>query len=144
MQRKKRILIVDDDDHVVQLLALRCQAIGLEVHVAHNALTAINLLDRHAIDLLCLDVNMPTGNGLRMCETLLAEPTSVTFPIVILTGRKDAETIRRCHDLCVYYVLKCPDLWRRLEPVLYELIDLPRAEETSRAPIPPAPARREF
>jgi len=125
--RIKTILIVDDDDHLAHLLALRCQQIGLRVFTAQNSLAAMSILDRHAIDLLCLDVNMPMGNGLSMCEMLLTEPSPVSYPIIILTGRKDPATIRKCHDLCVYYVEKCPDVWRRLEPVIQELISVPHS-----------------
>jgi CheY-like chemotaxis protein len=70
----------------------------------------------------CLDVEMPAGNGLSVCEMLASDQACRSIPIAILTGRSDPDTIIRCHNLCVYYVEKCPDIWSRLEPLLKELL----------------------
>jgi len=77
-----------------------------------------------APDLMILDINMPAGNGLSVCEMLATDPGSSAIPVIILTGRNDPDTIRRCHDMLAYYVLKCPDVWRRVEPVVFELMDI--------------------
>ena len=45
-------------------------------------------------------------------------------PVIILTGRTDPETIRRCGDMCAYYVNKTTNVWARVRPVIYELIDV--------------------
>jgi CheY-like chemotaxis protein len=73
-------------------------------------------------DVVCLDVDMPAGNGLGVCEMLSSDTACRTIPIIILTGRTDPETIMRCHSLCAYYVEKCPDVWSRIEPLLKELL----------------------
>ena len=120
----KRILIVDDDSDFVSALEMRCHRIGLRVQTAHNALTAVATISRDLPDLVCMDVNMPTANGLNICEMMATDPEMARIPVIVLTGRKDAETIQRCHDLCVYYVHKSGDVWQRIEPVIYELVDI--------------------
>jgi CheY-like chemotaxis protein len=49
-----------------------------------------------------------------------------SIPVIVLTGRKDQETVRSCNDLLAYYVPKGADMWRRLEPLVDELLDLGR------------------
>ena len=131
----KTVLIADDDPQLVSALALRVKGLGLEVRTAHDALTALNAANNSAPDLIILDVNMPAGNGLGACEMLASDPGTSLIPVIILTGRKDKETVRRCHDLLAYYVPKCPDVWTRVEPILRELLGIgPPVEETRRSP----------
>ncbi len=126
------ILIADDDCDLVKVLSLRCRQLGADVIVAYDAMTALKLIHRERPDLICLDVNMPAGNGLSVCEMIGADESLASIPVIMLTGRADEETIRRCHTLCVYYVLKSQDVWQRMEPIVRELLDLePISGDTS-------------
>jgi CheY-like chemotaxis protein len=128
-----RILIADDDRDLAQALALRCRGLGVEVQMAHDARTALNMLFDAPPDVVCLDVNMPCGNGLCVCEMLAADGQFTALPVIILTGDSNPEVVRRCHMLCAYYVPKCADLWSRVGPLLAELLDLPSLAEPSAA-----------
>jgi DNA-binding response OmpR family regulator len=119
------VLIADDDQDLVSLLARRCQALGLATHTANDALTAVRRIDEAPPDLVILDVNMPGGNGLAVCELMFSGDRLRDVPVIMLTGESQPDTVRRCHEMCAYYVLKCPDVWRRIEPLLVELLDLP-------------------
>ncbi len=110
---EKTILIADDDHELVHVLAVRCRRLGLNVLCAHDAFTSLSLVKTGRPDVVCLDVDMPAGNGLGVCEMLSSDAECRTIPIIILTGRTDPETIMRCHSLCAYYVEKCADV---LEP----------------------------
>jgi CheY-like chemotaxis protein len=103
-------------------LATRCRAIGLSVHAAYSGLAALRSFLDNPPDVICLDVEMPDGNGLSACELLAGQNRLAQIPIIILTGKTDGATIRRCHNLCAYYVPKCVDVWSRLEPLLHELL----------------------
>ena len=94
----KIILLVDDDSALVNVLALRCRALGCEPAPRTNALAALQEACREPPDLICLDVEMPGGNGLNACELLAGEPRWAKVPVVVLTGKTDCETIRRCHN----------------------------------------------
>ena len=126
----KKIIIAEDDDALAQVLARRCRALGFRVQTTADALTALNLIALESPDLVCLDVGLTGGNGLSVCEMLATNPQLVGIPVVVLTGRTDEETMRRCYDLCAYYVPKCSDVWRRLEPLISELLDINRVGET--------------
>ena len=118
----KSILIADDDRNLVDALAVRCRTLGLTVRIAHDARTALNIIFDDRPDVACLDVNMPFGNGLCVCEMLASDERFVSLPVIVLTGKTDLETVRRCHNLCAYYVPKSADLWSRIGPLLHELL----------------------
>lgn len=119
-----RILIADDDHDLAEVLAIHARALGLDVRTAHDAQTALDRAREFQPDVACLDVNMPGGNGLSVGEMLANDEKLSAIPIIIMTGRSDAETVRRCQTLRAYYVPKSSDMWQRIEPLLYELFDL--------------------
>lgn len=127
----RQILIADDDDDMVTLLTQRCSSLGCSVIGANNALDALNVIHRLTPDLVCLDVNMPSGNGLSVCEMMASDERLRKIPIIIMTGQDDPSTIRRCHDLLAYYVQKSGDTWQRIEPLLRELLQLDGPENIS-------------
>jgi len=116
------VLIADDDDQLLDALTRRCEQLGLNVAIAHDGLAAANVIDLQEPDLVILDVNMPRGSGLDVCEMLARGEMARQIPAIVLTGRKDTATIRRCHNLLAYYVPKCPNVWSRIEPLIGELL----------------------
>ncbi len=120
----KRVLIADDDEDLVEVLARRCQGLGLAVERAHEGMTALSIIDMRDPDLVILDVNMPGNSGLRICEMTGRDPLVRAIPYIILTGRTDEETKRACSHLRAIYVHKSPDVWTRLEPLLVQTLHL--------------------
>lgn len=117
------ILIADDDEDLTQLLARRCQSLGLEVDIANDAPTALRKINEIRHDLVILDVDMPEqGGGLIVRQMMNSNVQLALIPAIILTGRSDERTIRRCHDSLSYYVPKCPNVWPRIEPLLNDLL----------------------
>jgi DNA-binding response OmpR family regulator len=119
---QKAVLIADDDRELVNVIAMRCRRNGLKVICAHDAFTALSLAKSETPDMVCLDVEMPAGNGLSVCEMLASDEQCRSIPVAIMTGRTDPDTIIRCHNMCAYYIEKCPNVWSRLEPLLTELL----------------------
>ena len=83
----KTILIADDDADLVNILVTRCRLLGLNVLCAHDAFDALSLARSERPDMICLDVEMPAGNGLSVCEMLCFDESCRTIPIAILTGQ---------------------------------------------------------
>jgi two-component system chemotaxis response regulator CheY len=123
-QSRKAILIADDDCALADSLALRSRHMGLDTETAYDALSVLKRISERRFDVVCMDVNMPAGNGLCVCEMMASEPAWAGIPVIVLTGSQHPETIIRCHQLCAYYVLKCDDVWSRIEPLLQELLRL--------------------
>ena len=122
-----RILVVDDDREFAESLALHCRDLGFDVETASTPLAAIASMVAHPPDLLCLDVNLPTGNGLDLCEYIVRDSNERQMPVIVLTGQCDRETIFRSTRLGTRYIHKSPDIWQRLRPVIEELLPQPAA-----------------
>ena len=120
-----KILIADDDDDLRNLLAKRCRNLGLEVSTASDGLSALRIACDDPPDIVCMDVNMPGGNGLAACELLAEDPRFANVPVIVLTGQNDREVVRRCHGLGSYYVPKCADVWPRIAPILEQFLENP-------------------
>jgi DNA-binding response OmpR family regulator len=131
--RQKSIFIADDDTQLVRALSLRCQTMGLQVRQAYDSVTALSQIHAQLPDFICLDVNLPGGNGLSLCEMLCSDDRTARIPKIILTGRSDPDTIRRCHTMCAYYVEKSPQVWDRVGPLLCELLNTATGERQSRS-----------
>jgi DNA-binding response OmpR family regulator len=94
---------------------------GLLVDVAYRATSALAKIEEVEPDIVILDVEMPFGDGLSICEMMATHEETANIPVIILTGRSDRETIRRCHELGAYHVVKKGNIWLHLEPLLREL-----------------------
>jgi two-component system OmpR family response regulator len=82
----RTILIVDDDPHIRQLLVFALGKAGLDTLEAGDGEDALAAAERHAPDLVVLDINMPRMDGLEVCRRLRA---SSNIPILFLSSRDD-------------------------------------------------------
>jgi len=84
---KTRILVVDDDLRLRELLNRYLTEQGLVVQVAQDAATMDKLLGRERFDLIVLDLMMPGEDGLSVCRRLRGAKD--TIPIIMLTAKGD-------------------------------------------------------
>jgi CheY-like chemotaxis protein len=80
------ILVVDDNDLNLILLAKILELEGYQVTMAHNGLEAIQAVVETMPDLALLDVMMPEMNGYELCRKLRQLPVKNAIPIVMLTA----------------------------------------------------------
>jgi CheY-like chemotaxis protein len=121
---RKTILIADDDSDLADALAKRCEHLGLKAVLAYDGLSTLRGIAQCPPDIVCLDLNMPFGGGMDVCRALAEDAVLSSVPIIVLTGRSDAETIRYCRSMGVHYVLKSRDVWSCVEPLIRRLLDL--------------------
>jgi len=126
--KSNRILLVDDDAQIVEALTRRCRQLGLEVETAHNTFTALAHLENNLPDVVCVDVAMPTGNGLNLCEMMAANGQWSSIPIIVLTGNQDDDTIKRCQKLSANYVRKGSEAWNQIEAILHEVLGIENSD----------------
>ncbi|MGR6034388.1 MAG: diguanylate cyclase [Candidatus Nitrosoglobus sp.] len=108
------ILVVDDDEDLSRLLALRLQAAGgYEVCLAHSAQAAFEGLAMQSteasksIDLILMDVGLPDIDGIEVCRRLKSHPIGQDIPVIIVTGRNGHENLQAAFDAgAVDYVTK--------------------------------------
>jgi DNA-binding response OmpR family regulator len=82
-----KILIVDDDDDALELIAMIMRRQGYETVVAHSGYEALGLLAHDVPDLIILDVMMPGMDGNEVCQHIRADSRTAHIPIVMLTAR---------------------------------------------------------
>ena len=85
-----RILIVEDDDDIVDVLRRTLRAEGYEVRSAHDGPVALEDLVDFAPDLVVLDLGLPGIDGIEVCDRIRNSENS-EVPILMLTARADAE-----------------------------------------------------
>lgn len=81
-----RILIVDDEPHVIRVLKLALDRSGYEVETAPNGEVGLERIRQCPPDLLISDIQMPRLSGEQLCERLAVELPGREFPIVIMTS----------------------------------------------------------
>lgn len=81
-----QILVVDDNEINLVLLARILELEGYQVTMAHNGMEAIQSAVQKMPDLAILDVMMPDMNGYELCQKMRQPPFSTEIPIVVLTA----------------------------------------------------------
>jgi len=121
---RKTVLIADDDSDLADALAKRCERLGLKTVVVYDGLSTLTTLAERQPDLVCLDLNMPFGSGMDVCRMLATDALLASVPVIVLTCRSDAETVRYCRSMGAHYVLKSGDLWNHVEPLIRRRLHL--------------------
>jgi two-component system chemotaxis response regulator CheY len=86
-----RILVVDDDRSIRDLLGLHLRTGGYQVEVAEDAIVAGYRVLAQAPDLIICDVNMPYMDGFEFVEALKGDSTLPYIPVIFLTSREDGD-----------------------------------------------------
>jgi two-component system chemotaxis response regulator CheY len=89
-QRLSRILVVDDDEGIRELLRLHLANAGYDVVMAEDAAVAIRAILDRVPDLIIADVNMPYLSGFELVEALKGDRTVPEIPVMFLTASSDA------------------------------------------------------
>ncbi|MEZ4654947.1 MAG: response regulator transcription factor [Candidatus Eisenbacteria bacterium] len=92
---KARILVVDDEEDILELIRYNLDREGFQVQTVDSGLEAIHAAETTLPDLIILDLMMPGVDGLQVCSQLRGSPPTADLPIVILTARDDDEDIVR-------------------------------------------------
>ena len=85
----QRILVVDDEPDLLELVRVNLSQAGFEVETAETGRQALERLRRATPDLLILDLMLPDLSGTEVCRHLRADPTLGGIPIIMLTARAD-------------------------------------------------------
>lgn len=93
MSDKKRILVCDDDEMLVELLVYRLEARGFEVVVARDGGEAAEMAEAERPDAIVLDAMMPVMNGEQVLRQFRAREENRSTPIIMLTARRQERDI---------------------------------------------------
>ena len=89
MEKKSKILIVDDTVDTVELLTKRFRAQGYDTAAAYDGEEALIMVREYAPDLIVLDVMMPKLDGYEVCRRLKKDDATKHIPILMLTAKSE-------------------------------------------------------
>jgi two-component system phosphate regulon response regulator PhoB len=93
MARRKRILVVDDERDLCELIGMNLQRNGYEVIAAHDGPTGLDIARKQKPDMIILDVMMPGLSGRDVTVALRGDPDTAPIPILMLTAKTEETDI---------------------------------------------------
>jgi len=88
---KKRILVVEDQAAIINMLRMRLEANNYEVITAGDGQEGLEKARKENPSLVILDIMLPKMNGYKVCQLLKADPKYRSIPIIISSGRTPQE-----------------------------------------------------
>lgn len=117
-----RVLVVDDDDAIRDMVAAMLEAVGLIVTTAASAEEALLLFREETFELVVLDWNMPRMTGLDLCRALRQRPATAALPVLFLTANTSStdmvEAFAAGADDYVVKPFRAPELGARIFSLL--------------------------
>ena len=83
----RKVLVVDDEIHIVQVIAIKLRNNGFEVLTAENGVQALDIAKTHKPDLVITDYQMPVMTGLEFVEKFREVADAADTPVIMLTAR---------------------------------------------------------
>jgi CheY-like chemotaxis protein len=83
----KKILVADDESHILHVVSLKLRNAGFEVLTAADGQEALEIAIAEHPDLLITDYHMPQLSGLELCQKLKQDPSTARIPAIMLTAR---------------------------------------------------------
>lgn len=97
--RPPKLLVVDDEEAIQDLLRRRLEALGCEVSVLPGGSRVLQTVRELQPDLVLLDVMMPDLDGFSVCEALKQDPQVKDIPVLLMTARAEVESRIKGLDL---------------------------------------------
>ncbi len=119
---KKKILIVEDDLDVIDLLLSQVKALGYDSIVASDGLQAVDLATSQLPHLILMDINMPEMDGLEATRLIRQNPQTRSIPILAITAGVSIGIKEECSQAgCDDFMAK-PFTYEQLIPRIRKLL----------------------
>ena len=119
----KKVLVVDDEIHIVHVVAIKLRNNGYDVTTASNGAEALELALQNKPDMVVTDFQMPVMTGLELIKQLRGNELTKDVPVVMLTARGFAIEDEQKEDLKISEFISKPfspkELLRNIEDILY-------------------------
>lgn len=120
----KKILIVDDEVHIIHVVAIKLRNNGYEVISADNGAEAFGVACEEKPDIIVTDFQMPVMTGIELVEKLRSNQTTKNVPVIMLTARSFAIPEEQQKDLRISECLSKPfsprELMGTIEDILHQ------------------------
>jgi len=120
---EKKVLVVDDEIHIIHVVAIKLRNNGYEVISAENGGEAFALAYEEMPDIIVTDFQMPVMTGVELVRKLRQDEATKDIPVIMLTARGFAIEDEQKEDLQISEFLSKPfspkELLRSIEDILY-------------------------
>jgi two-component system, OmpR family, KDP operon response regulator KdpE len=114
----KKILIIDDDPHLLLGLTPRLAANSYSVVTAVDAISAVSVARKEVPDLIILDLGLPGGDGFLVLERIRNLAGLAATPVIVLSARNPVDNRKRSLDAgAVAFFQKPPDIHEFLSAI---------------------------
>ena len=96
---KKKILIVEDEEHLLELESLLLPTKGYEVKGVLDGPSALELVASMKPDLILLDIMLPVMDGFEVCRQIKANEATRHIPVVMLSAKKSKEDLVKAEQV---------------------------------------------
>jgi CheY-like chemotaxis protein len=118
----KKILVADDESHILHVVSLKLRNAGFEVLTAADGQEALELAISERPDLLITDYHMPQLSGLELCRKLKHDPITAKIPAIMLTARGYDLDLKDTQDSGILRMLSKPFSPRALLTTVNEVL----------------------
>ncbi len=118
----RKVLVADNEIHIVQVVAIKFRNNGFEVITSDNAREAFELACRQKPDVIVTDLQMPGTSSLELVENLRNHPATADIPVVLLTARNFTVEDEQMSDLKISVCLPKPFSPRELLQTVNEVL----------------------
>ncbi len=94
-----RVLIVEDEPHIVLSLEILLQRAGYTTEVATDGDEGLDLIRRQRPDVVLLDIMLPRRNGYDVCRTVKADPALAAIPVIMLSAKGQEVEVQKGLEL---------------------------------------------
>ena len=107
VDKRKRVLIVDDEPDLVRTIGLRLQRAGYEVLMAPDAVTATQVAIAQRPDAIVLDIGLPGGDGHVVAKRLKGNVRTSGIPVIFVTARAGRADVTKAQEVGAFgYLVK--------------------------------------
>lgn len=119
----RKALVVDDEIHIVQVVAIKLRNNGFDVTTAENGAVALDIAKEIKPDIIITDFQMPVMTGLELVENLRADEQTKDIPVIMLTARGFAIEEDKRQELKISACMSKPFSPREVLQTIEEVID---------------------
>jgi two-component system, OmpR family, alkaline phosphatase synthesis response regulator PhoP len=119
-----KVLVADDEIHIIHVVAIKLRNNGYEVIAANNGAEAYDLACREMPDIVVTDYQMPLMTGIELITKLRENERTKEMPVILLTARSFAVSQEQQESLGVSSCLSKPfspkELLKTIQDILYQ------------------------
>jgi CheY-like chemotaxis protein len=108
VRMKKKVLVVDDEPGIAEMIELELKFYGYEVITASSGKEGLEICKRLKPDAVIMDIMMPGMSGNQAAEEIKSDPSTSHIPIIFLTGMIRIKEVRKNHVVGDQYILAKP------------------------------------